>query len=54
MNIKFKSVCKIDSAGRIIIPVTLRKMLGIIADDILSVTLTEEGITINKDREQQG
>ena len=47
MNVKFKSVCKIDGAGRIVIPVTLRKMLGITADDLLSVTLTEDKITID-------
>ena len=40
MNVKFKSVCKIDSAGRIVIPAPLRKMLKIAAD---------EGIIINKE-----
>lgn len=48
MNIKFKSVLRIDRAGRIVIPIALRKMMGIAPNDILSVTMTEDGKAVLK------
>ncbi len=48
MDIKFKSICKIDATGRIVVPAVLRKLLGINKNDILSVTVTDSGILLNK------
>lgn len=43
-DIMYKSVCKLDSTGRIVIPATLRRLLGLAANDRLTVTLTEDGM----------
>lgn len=55
MNIKLKSVLRSDRAGRIVIPIALRKMMGITPNDVLSVTMTEDGKAVlkkNQDRDE--
>ncbi len=48
MNILYKSVCQIDTVGRLVLPKPLRKLLNIVGKDELTVTVTEDGILLSK------
>ncbi len=50
MNILYKSVCRIDAVGRLVLPKPLRKMLNLVGKDELTVTVTEEGILLSKNK----
>lgn len=47
---KLHFVRKIDELGRIVIPIELRKILNIQEKDSLGLSLTEDGIFINKEK----
>ena len=47
-NIEFKSICKIDSTGRLVVPAVLRKLFNINDGDLLTITATKDGILLTK------
>ena len=45
---RVRSICTIDSLGRILIPVAIRRQLSLYKDDNLEISYDENGIMLRK------